>query len=150
MRFRRLLRLTSKESNEATSRQLSPSETVARYLLDKGAFSRENARVKPRALEPAKGDQKTSVFRTYDLAEEEIWSIGDRHVAIPQSKMLLGRAELLVRDIQSVGLDLEPDDKPPRHASIIGWPIEKNEWKSLSQVLAALAVLRVREGTSTG
>jgi hypothetical protein len=32
---------------------------------------------------------------------------------------------------------LEPDDNPPRHANIVGWPAGKDAQKSLAQQLAS-------------
>src|SRR5690606_37673168 len=51
-----------------------------------------------------------------------------------------------IQAITQVGLRLERDDNPPRHASIAGWPPDKHEWRSLAQELAAAAELHVRPG----
>jgi hypothetical protein len=119
------------------------SETASRYLIERGHFSPENSRVKPKALEPARKDHKTSVFRISGLADPEIWSFGNEYVARPLGKALLGRGDLIVGEIKALGLAIEVDDNPPRHANIAGWPLEKEKWKSLSQELAAIATLKL-------
>ena len=99
--------------------------------------------MKPRAFQPAPKDHKTSVFRTVDLAEEEVWRLADEHAAGDRGKAE-ARAVLLVRQVTDAGLRVEPDDIPPRHANLAGWPTAKDEWKSIAQELAADATLRVR------
>ena len=99
--------------------------------------------MKPRAFQPARKDYKTSVFRTIDLAEQEIWRLADEHAAGDQGKCE-ARAVLLVHQVIDAGLRVEPDDVPPRHANLAGWPTAKDEWKSVAQELAAEASLRVR------
>lgn len=99
--------------------------------------------MKPRAFQPAAKDNKTSVFRTIDLAEEEVWRLADEHAAGDRGKAE-ARAVLLVRQVTDAGLRVEPDDIPPRHANLAGWPTAKDEWKSIAQELAAEATLIVR------
>lgn len=70
------------------------------------------------------------------------------HVAALRKRPILGRAELTVDEIVSVGLRLEPDNRPYRHANIVGWPTVKHEWKSLAQELAAVARLKTRSKTA--
>ena len=120
------------------------AQTAARFLLDPKHFNAGSGRVKPRAFYPARIDNRVSVFCIDELPEAEIWAIGTRYVALPRARPLLGRADLTDREISSVGdLHLDRDDRPPRHASIAGWPPAKDECKSLAQELAALAKLRL-------
>ena len=100
--------------------------------------------MKARAFHPAPSDHKKSVFRVRGLTEHEIWKLGDMYVALPRGKELRARAELLVEQITGVGLRVEPEEPPPRHANIVGWPEEKHEWMSRAQELAELATLRLR------
>lgn len=121
----------------------SPQEPLARFLFNRKHYAREKGRVKPRAFQPAAKDNKTSVFRTIDLAEEEVWRLADEHAAGDRGKAE-ARAVLLVRQVTDAGLRVEPDDIPPRHANLAGWPTAKDEWKSIAQELAAEATLIVR------
>jgi hypothetical protein len=127
---------------------LTPSEITSRYLLQSGHYTASTGRVRPRAFHPAARDHQTSVFRVQELTERQIWSLGDRYVASPSGKDLRARAELSVAQIREIGLQVEPAEPPPRHANIVGWPIEKDEWMSRAQELAAVAILRLR-GTNT-
>jgi len=101
--------------------------------------------VKPGAFQPD-ADTTTSVYRTVGLQESAIWKIGDEHAANGRPAAQ-ARAELTVQQVRDVGLDLRADDPPPRHAVIINWPAAKDEWKSTSQELAALATLVMRNRT---
>jgi hypothetical protein len=85
-----------------------------------------------------------SVFRVRDLSEEQIWNIGEDHVAEPRGKVLYGRADLNVNDVTSQGLKLDPDNNPPRHANIVGWPPEKDRQLLLAQELAHASFLTIR------
>lgn len=141
MTFRRALQPVFSAFNVARRFKRSEDEHVARYIFDSKHFSRENRRVKHRALEPAPEDHKTSVYRITGLSPAEIWTLGEVHVATPRGKKLLARADLSQRAIESVGLALEIDNIPPRQGNITGWPVEKDEWRSLALELAALATL---------
>jgi len=90
------------------------------------------------------GDLKLSVFQTKNLSEKNIWDIGERHVAQPRKKTLYGRGDVTVASVQKIGLKIDPDNEPPRHAGIIGWPEGKSEQKSLAQELAEQASLRLK------
>lgn len=142
--FRWPSRAESSESELALPRNPAPEETTARYLFERGHFSPENSRVRPRALEPARQDHKTSVYRIVGLPEREVWRLGERHVEPARGKPILARADLSVAAIHSIGLVLEPHEPPVRHANIAGWPGEKDVWKSKAQELAALAQLKLK------
>ncbi len=110
-----------------------------RFLLDrKNDYSSQKHIVKPRAFLPRNGE--VSVFDTEALSESHVWDLGERHVAIPRNRTLKGRADL---DASAVPLPLwmRPDNSPPRHVTILGWPDEKEKQLSLSQELAGAAVL---------
>ncbi len=121
-------------------------DKAARYLLA-GQYSRQNERVKAPGLEPARGDHKTSVFMITGLGETDVWALADQHVA-PKRGPVLARGDLMVSAIVGVGLKVELADPPPRHANIVGWPLEKHLWKSRAQELAAVATLCMRPGAS--
>jgi hypothetical protein len=99
--------------------------------------------VKPGAFLPAR-DGATSVYRTRGLTEEEIWILGEAKVTGPTRKTLYGRGDLPVSAVHATGLRVDPDDSPPRHAAIVGWPEEKDARLSLAQQLAAKASLKLR------
>jgi hypothetical protein len=122
----------------------TPDEVTSRYLRHSNQYAPSIGRVKPHAFHPAPADHKTSVFRVQGLTESEIWSLGEEHIQSPSGGELRARAELLVAQIAGVGLQVEPQEPPQRHANIAGWPAEKDELMLKAQELAAVATLRLR------
>jgi hypothetical protein len=120
---------------------LRAEEPLSRFLTQSGHFA-EN-RVKRRAFLPAR-DGSTSTFRTRGPPESEIWALGDLRVAPPPNGRLYGRGDLPVSVVIAAGLRVDPDDIPPRHAAIVGWPAEKDAQNSKAQELAAAAALILR------
>ena len=117
----------------------TPNEPITRYLTHRNQFSSENNRVKHNVFMPPH-DLKLSVFRIHGLAIEDIWKIGKK--AIRKSKRTLrGRADIRTLAVTTSGLSIDPDNKPRRHANVIGWPPEKEEQKSIALELANRATL---------
>ncbi|MEW6416654.1 MAG: hypothetical protein AB1480_00830 [Nitrospirota bacterium] len=123
--------------------QVSPEETLTRYILHINHFSSLYRRVKYVVFMPAPNGE-TSVFRISHLSDNEIWGIGDREVAQKRSRPLLGRADIAAFHILSNKLKIAPDNNPPRHANIIGWPREKSEQKLIAMELAENAQLHLK------
>lgn len=115
------------------------TETVSRFLFDRGDFTPSTGRVKPRPFLPG-ADGLTSVFRIDGLPGNHVWSLarprGERHVR--------ARGDTIVRHVRRVGLTVVVDEPPERHANIGGWPA-KDARLALAQELAAIATLVVRE-----
>ena len=125
-------------------KEINGQETIARYITSSRWYSREKNIVKPLTFMPPP-DLKLSVFRIDNLSEPEIWKIGFEKVIskMIQPKNLHGRADIQALNILENNLQIEPDNTPPRHADIIGWPELKEEQKSIAQELAAKASLRL-------
>ncbi len=136
----------SPKTKTSSPQPIEDTELLGRYLLTKNYFSRKNSRVKYSAFMPP-ADLQLSVFRTQGLTEEEIWTIGEKEVVekAPTLKTLYGRAEIIALDVKKVGLGLDPDDTPPRHTNIIGWPQVKSEQKLMALQLAEDALLKIKE-----
>lgn len=96
---------------------------VTRFIASKKNMSVVNGRVKRHEFMPSfmGGVLALSVFRTHGIGEEAVWAIADQH--IPRS--IVGRGALTARDIDSAGLELQVDDSPPGHATVINWPASK-------------------------
>jgi hypothetical protein len=122
--------------------QARPEENLSRYLFNKNHFSSKNGRVKYNAFLPNQNG-KTSVFRTSELSNDEIWRIGD-DVADEREMTLLGRGEICARHVVEQGLELDANDDPPRHADIIGWPEEKSAQKLIAIELESNAELYLK------
>lgn len=123
--------------------QVAPDENLSRFILNKNHFSILHKRVKYAAFLPATNGE-TSVFRTSKLTDKEIWATGDKEVAQKRNKSLLGRADISAVHAFNNKLKVIPDDTPPRHANITGWPYEKSEQKLIAMELAGEASLHLR------
>ncbi|MBI5056132.1 MAG: hypothetical protein HZB61_05920 [Nitrospirae bacterium] len=123
--------------------QVLPEEDLTRYILHKNHFSALHNRVKYAAFLPAPNGE-TSVFRISNLSDNEIWETGDKEVAQKRGIPLFGRADILASQILRRRLRIVPDDKPQRHANIIGWPEEKSEQKLIAIELAYNARLYIK------
>jgi len=141
--YRWLLRILWSAWRASLPPDPTPDELTARYLHQRDHFAPVSGRVKPRAFHPAPKDHKTSVFRISGLSENEIWRFGEVYVAAVVERKILARAEVSVGQVDGIGLRVETDEPPPRHANITGWASEKDQWMSQAQELAALATLRL-------
>lgn len=119
---------------------VDPAEPITRYIFSSSHFSAQNNRVKHNAFMPSSGE--TSVYRTHDLPEPDIWAIG-RDISSQRNQQLQARGDLLVSDVVSLSLRVDPSEPPPRHANIIGWPQEKDQVKLKAMEVAAQATLRL-------
>lgn len=122
--------------------RVDPGENLARYILHKSHFSSQQKRVKYAVFMPAPTGE-TSVFRISNLSEDEIWEIGRRDVAQKREMPLLGRADISAFYVFNKNLKIIPDNIPPRHANIIGWPEEKSAQKLIAMELAENARLHL-------
>jgi hypothetical protein len=90
-------------------------------------------------------------MRTQGLDEGDVWTLGDA-VAAPSSRTVYARGDFLAPHVRASFVDtwrlsVRPDDNPPRHALIEGWPSHDDApeiRKSLAQQLRAESTLAVR------
>lgn len=83
-----------------------------------------------------------------NLSEEQIWRLARDFVSTPTGRPLYARADIPALAVFELSLNIYPDEPPPRHANLVGWPPEKHARMSLAQQLAASATLVVIEGLS--
>lgn len=121
---------------------IDPDETLSRYLFSKNNYSSAKQIVHYTAFMPPP-DRRLSVFRISRLSEIEIWEIG-ANVGIQRGRKLLGRADIEALPVYDEGLSIEPDDIPPHHANIIGWPEDDSAIKLAAIELAQKAQLRLK------
>ena len=107
----------------------------ARFALEKGRVTQDYA--KPKLFEPNK-DGELSIFDVVGLSCREKCKLGIP-VAKSQNKKLYGWGVVSCKQIKGVGLEIDRDDNPPRHANILGWPEAPEDRKSKQQELASLA-----------
>lgn len=120
--------------------QINPEENLARYILQKSHIRSSNKTVRYNAFLPAPRTGNTSVYRTTEFSNDEIWEIGYK-VARGRQKTLHGRADILANDVIETGLDIDNDNNPKGHTNITSWPKEKSERMELAQELASNAQL---------
>lgn len=123
--------------------EVAPSERISRFVLSKHQFKSSAGKIKHNAFMPPTSGG-LSVYRTQELNEDDIWSIGTDYVAAPQGKTVYARGDLLAGQILGAKLGIESVPRPhPRHADIVGWPQEKDEQKMCAVELANAATLRL-------
>lgn len=86
---------------------------------------------------------QVSAFRISTLPDADIWTIGDE-VSQQSGRTLRARADISVSMVYARELRVDPDDPPPRHANITGWPETESEHKLIAIELAASASLKVK------
>lgn len=120
---------------------VDPTESLARFLYSKNHYRSLDHTVKHAAFMPPP-NKLLSVFRIFDLQENEVWRLGDTL----RAEQPLGRADIKTLYVTETGLTVDADDIPPRHANIIGWSDESSETKLKAIVLAEKASLRLKQG----
>ena len=128
---------------------LGSNESLARCLYQRNHFKVETHSVLPKAFEPPSSNLRLSVFRICGLHIRDVWTYLQTNAInkMPQPPTFYGIADITVSVVQATGLTVDPDDTPPRHASIVGWPegdTNKSKRKLLSQELASKAKLVLR------
>jgi hypothetical protein len=121
---------------------VSPSEPLARYLTSSKHYSPQMQSVRPAAFLPPPPEYHLSVFRIYGLTTEDVCQIGQRKVISNMpGRTLHGYANIVAQSFQDANLTIDPDNNPARHASVVGWPEDKQQQVSIAQELAASASL---------
>ena len=108
--------------------------SLARFAVEGNRLT--DSTVKPKLFEPNRALQ-LSVFGIDGLARKEIYDLGvkvaEQH---PASRRLHGWGEFNESAVNDAGLRVEHDEVPPRHANIVGWPVDVPERKQRQQLLA--------------
>ena len=110
---------------------VSPGETLTRFIRYNSHFSVVTNRVKPDAFLPHRKRIDVSVFRISELndseklSENEIWQIGREYVQT-EERLIKARADLLAAVVYQNNLEVVPDEPPQRHANITPFPVEKS------------------------
>ena len=96
----------------------SPS-LLARFAINRRDLTRAGMR---RALRPDRNFE-LSVFYIDSLNSQEVQDLGLEVVKLrPDADELHGWLEFHQSYVYGIGLSVQRDDNPPRHANIIGWP----------------------------
>ena len=130
------------KSSQNSPREVRSDEPIVRYIIDSKHFHKPTHVVKPDAFLPNGDPPTTSVFRVDGLSSDDVWGIGHR-IANKRSRTLKARADFDTRALMGTPLKLDADDDPPRHANIIGWPLEKSDRLQLALEIAEKSSLLV-------
>jgi hypothetical protein len=136
-------------SRSGTNFELRPEadEELTRYIFSRSHFAATKNRVKPDAFLPSPAPVETSVFRMIGLNRNTIQEHGQK-IGRERDQTLRAWADVRAAVVFDLQLDVRSDHAPPRHAAIVGWPLEKDEQISLAQQLAAAAHLHLPTSTS--
>jgi hypothetical protein len=133
--------------------EVDPGERITRYLTNPKWFNATTKNISPQAFKPASPKppvrlvRRTSVYRTLDCIDLEVWMIGDEYVTKRHAHQLpvLGRADIQNQIILTEGLSIVPQPDPhPRHANIENWPESDEQWQAKSLALARNAQLLIK------
>lgn len=117
---------------------------LCRFIFSRNHFVPLKRRVKGDAFLPTrKPPHETSVSRIAGLKEHLVWRIGEA-VAQTSQRVLHARGDVLAKAVFTAELEIRPDNKPKRHAAIVGWPEQKDRQMLLAQQLAVAAELHER------
>ena len=120
---------------------VADDEDIARFLTQRGQFSREIA--KPAAFLPSVESRETSVSRHGAEPAERLWKIGR---AAAGDRTLYGAAIIKAESIRAAKLEIEASEPPPRHAAIRDWPwpddpdLRKAQQKERALLLASRTI----------
>jgi hypothetical protein len=117
---------------------ISLDERLSRFIRRKNQIYSDTNKAKPSAFMPGR-DNKLSVFHTESMSYNQIWHLADHNLV--SEIRITKRADIKVRSVKDVNLDIDPDYNPEHHVNIIGWPNEKHEQKVIAIKLAENADL---------
>lgn len=112
-------------------------EPIARFAVEKSYYRKGDLTPKPKAFYPDRHGT-LSVSRIVELNNNQIWDIGN-NFAEGRGKPLLGRIDTIAEHVYNNKLGFNPDNDPPRHANVIGWPQEKDDMMLVATELASNA-----------
>jgi len=122
--------------------EVTPKETLTRYVISKSHYRKDSQTVKPDAFIPHPHSE-LSVTRLIQLSDEDIWSIGnDVATARVPAKTLHGRSDVQALNFLEQELQVRASPLPNNcnHADVTNWPMnDKPAQKLLAQVIARAA-----------
>ena len=129
--------------NNIMEEEVSAEEPITRFITGKDYYRPSNGTVKHNAFMPNRKGE-TSVYRTKDLADDEIFEIGRIFFAEKIGKSLEGRADISAFEVFEKELAIVAQPTPhPRHANIVDWPPDKSQSRLIAVELAAKAKLKL-------
>lgn len=133
--------------------EVDAGERITRYLTSPKWFNTRTEHISPQAFKPSPPNppvrpvRRTSVYRTQDYSDSEIWAIGEEYVTERHAHQLpvLGRADIQAQIILNEDLSIVPRPYPhPHHADIENWPENDEQRQVKALALARKAQLLVK------
>ncbi|MEC4679398.1 MAG: hypothetical protein VST67_01710 [Nitrospirota bacterium] len=133
--------------------QVDPEERISRFIFNPRHFNPTTNHITPQAFKPAnpkppdRPERQTSVYRTENCDDSEIWTLGDDYVTNrhPDRLPVLARGDLKAEKVIEEALQIDPDPNPHyRHANIVNWPDEPEQRQMMAVNLAQKGRLVVR------
>jgi len=124
--------------------RVADPEPLTRFIFSDKYFAASVPRVKRQAFAPRKGE--TSVFRTMNLMDVDVWKIGRENVGEHRGQPPRGRADFTAMSVRQARLDIVAEPSlHPRHANIVGWHPEKERQRLAAMELAGHTTLVLPE-----
>ena len=137
------------DSSQTFQKNVDHNEKLSSFLYDADHIVKKSQTIHHTRLMPRRnqktGRLETSVCRSQQLNETQVWEICTAHFDIHAPKPAIGRGVGLAKAIFNVGLVIDADGRPYKeHANIIGWSDDvnfpdtekKHIWKNQSQQMA--------------
>lgn len=122
--------------------KISGTEPISRFIVEK-KYYRADGTARHNSFMPSR-EGETSVYRTQDLKEDEIFEIGSTYVAEKRNKPLKGRADIQASHVFDQSLNILPQPEVhDRHCSIVDWPEDKSKIRQIAVELAEKATLKL-------
>ena len=107
---------------------MQPNELISSYVYQANHVVKKTNSIHHTRLMPRRRGGKpnarleTSVCRSNNLSEAQIWEICREFFDSMAPKYAIGRGVGEAEAVQNVGLKFDPDGRPyPQHANIVGW-----------------------------
>ncbi len=114
---------------------VASEDEVTRFIRPKEKrYVNQSGKLKTQAFSISE-DGGISVFITTGMTKQKIWEHGDEHYANDKN-IIIGRGYFLANNVYKLNLQFDYDDEPPRHANIIGIPVDSDKNLSYRQYLA--------------
>lgn len=107
------------------------TDRLTRFLRQSGHYS--GGRVKHNAFIPPRGRTDISMFAIDGLATGQVWELGSTVFPADPPRARADVRSVVLRELK---LGIEPDNVPPRHVNVVGFPDDKAQQKEMALVIA--------------
>jgi len=108
--------------------------SLARYVNQKGQYSKAGKRLKVGSLKLRTGEFGLSVWGISDLKIDEIKNIGES--LLTEGRRSHGYGEFSQTDFLDEKLNIDFTSGKPRHADVVDWPEDEEERTEIANILS--------------